>query len=85
MSVCACVEYTPVWTPGDGGDKANVREKDGVIFDAIEGIVHLTERQSVQLELELHLKQKKHPRAYKEVGPKKPRPNPFKITSEIQI
>lgn len=33
----------PVWTPGDGGDKANVRKKDGVIFDAIQGIVHLTQ------------------------------------------
>lgn len=45
----------PVWAPGDGGDKANVRKKDGIIFDAIQGIVHLTQWQSVQLELELHL------------------------------
>lgn len=52
------VEYTPVGAPGDGGDKANVREKDGIIFDAIQGIVHLTEGQSVQLELELHLTQR---------------------------
>lgn len=57
---CVVVEYTPVGTPGDGGDKANVREKDGVIFDAIQGIVHLTEWQSVQLELELHLSQSQH-------------------------
>lgn len=45
------VEYTPVGAPWDGGDKANIREKDGIIFDAIQGIVHLTEWQSVQLEL----------------------------------
>lgn len=49
------VEYTPVRTPGDSRDKANIREKDSIIFDAIQGIMHLTEWQSVQLELELHL------------------------------
>lgn len=49
------VEYTPVGTPGDSRDKANIREKDSIIFDAIQGIMHLTEWQSVQLELELHL------------------------------
>ncbi len=54
------VEYTPVGAPGDGGDEANVREKDGIIFDAIQGIVHLTEWQSVQLELELHLTQRQY-------------------------
>lgn len=52
------VEYTPVGAPRDGGNKANVREEDGIIFDAIQGIVHLTEWQSVQLELELHLAQR---------------------------
>lgn len=60
--MCVCeivyiVEYRPVGAPWDGGDKADVREKDGIIFDAIQGIVHLTEWQSVQLELELHLRQ----------------------------
>jgi len=35
-------EYIPVGAPGDGGDQANIREKDGVIFDAIQGILHLT-------------------------------------------
>lgn len=54
------VEYIPVGAPGDGGDKANVREEDGVFFDAIQGIVHLTEWQSVQLELELHLTQRQY-------------------------
>lgn len=54
------MEYTPIGAPGDCGDKANVREKDGVIFDAIQGIVHFTEWQSVQLELQLHLKQRQH-------------------------
>ena len=49
------VQYTPVGAPWDGWDKANIREKDGIILDAIQGIVHLTEWQSVQLELELHL------------------------------
>lgn len=52
------VEHIPVGAPRDGGNKANVREKDGIIFDAIQGIVHLTQWQSVQLELELHLSQK---------------------------
>lgn len=52
------VKYTPVRAPRDGGDKANVREKDVIFFDAIQGIVHLTEWQSVQLELELHLTQR---------------------------
>lgn len=47
--------YTPVRAPWDGGDQANVRKKDGVIFDAIQGVVHLTQWQSVQLELQLHL------------------------------
>lgn len=47
--------YTPVGAPWDGGDQANVRKKDGVIFDAIQGVVHLTQWQSVQLELQLHL------------------------------
>lgn len=47
--------YTPVRAPGNGGDQANVRKKDGVVFDAIQGVVHLAERQSVQLELQLHL------------------------------
>ncbi len=58
--LCDCVykTYTPVRAPWDGGDKADIREKDGVIFDAIQGIVHLTEWQSVQLELELHLTQR---------------------------
>lgn len=45
------VEYTPVWTPGDSGDEAHIREKNSIIFDSIEGVVHLTEWQSVQLEL----------------------------------
>lgn len=49
------VEYTPVGAPGDSRYKADIREKDGVISDAIQGIVHLTEWQSVQLKLELHL------------------------------
>lgn len=52
------VEYTPVGAPRDGGNKANVWEEDGIIFDAIQGIVHLTEWQSVQLKLELHLAQR---------------------------
>lgn len=41
------IPWIPVGAPGDGGDEANIREKDGVVFDAIQGIVHLTERQSV--------------------------------------
>lgn len=45
----------PVWAPGDGGDEANVREEDGVVFDAIQGVVHLTQRLPVELKLELHL------------------------------
>lgn len=57
MYVMKC---TPVGAPWDGGDKANIREKDGVIFDAIQGIVHLTEWQSVQLELKLHLTQRQY-------------------------
>lgn len=63
------VEYTPVWAPGDGGYKANVREKDGIIFDAIKGIVHLTQWQSVKLELELHLTQRQYRKAYSAVNP----------------
>lgn len=51
-----CTFKLPVRTPGDGRDKANIREKDVVIFNAIQGIVHLTEGQSVQLKLEFHLK-----------------------------
>lgn len=54
------VEYTPVGAPGDGGDQSNVREKDSIIFDAIQSVMHLTERQSVQLELELHLPQEQY-------------------------
>lgn len=60
-SVCEGVHgaiHTPVGAPWDGGNKANIRKKDGIIFDAIQGIMHLTEWQSVQLELELHLKNK---------------------------
>lgn len=63
MYACVIVyilEYTPVGAPWDGGYKANVREKDGIVSDAIQGIVHLTEWQSVQLELKLHLAQKQH-------------------------
>lgn len=52
------VEYTPVGAPWDSRNKANVREEDVVFFNAIQGIVHLTEWQSVQLELELHLAQR---------------------------
>lgn len=52
------MKCVPVGAPRDGGDKANIREEDGVIFDAIQSIVHFTERQSVQLELELHLTQR---------------------------
>lgn len=47
---------SPVGAPWNGGDQANVRKKDGVILDAIQGVVHLTEWQSVQLELQLHLR-----------------------------
>jgi len=54
------VECTPVGAPGDGGDHCDVREKDAILFGAIQSIMHLTEWQSVQLELELHLRQKQH-------------------------
>lgn len=53
--------YTPVWAPWDGGNKANVREKDGILSDAIQGVVHLTEWQSVELELKLNLQERQHP------------------------
>lgn len=61
LYVCEHVgkKHTPVGAPWDGWDEADVREKDGVVFDAVQSVVHLTERQSVQLELELHLKQEK--------------------------
>lgn len=58
MPGCVDGEHTPVGAPGDGGVKGDVREEDAVIFNAIQGILHLTERQSVQLELELHLTQR---------------------------
>lgn len=51
---------SPVGAPWNGGDQANVRKKDGVILDAIQGVVHLTEWQSVQLELQLHLRARPH-------------------------
>ena len=47
--------HVPVGAPWDGGCKADVGEEDGVVFDAVQGIVHLTQRQPVQLELQLHL------------------------------
>lgn len=50
----------PVGAPGDGGDEPDIREKDGIISDAIQCVVHLTEWLSVQLELELHLTPKTH-------------------------
>lgn len=50
----------PVGAPGDGGNKAYVREQDGVVFYAIQGVVHLTQRQPVQLKLQLHLQPAKH-------------------------
>lgn len=53
----------PVRAPGDGWGKASIREKDGVVFDAIQGVVHLTQGKSVQLELEFHLTEAT-PRAY---------------------
>lgn len=54
MRLCACTsvaENLPVWAPRDGGDLTNIRKKDGVIFDAIQSIVHLTQWQSVELKL----------------------------------
>lgn len=45
----------PVGAPGDGGNKAHIGEEDGVVLDAVQGVVHLTQRQPVQLELQLHL------------------------------
>lgn len=50
----------PVGAPGDGGNKAHVGEQDGVVLDAVQGEVHLAQRQPVQLELQLHLQPFKH-------------------------
>lgn len=51
----------PVGAPGDGGNKAHIGEQDGVVLDAVQGVVHLTQRQPVQLELQLHLQPFKAP------------------------
>lgn len=45
----------PVGAPGDGGHEAHVGEQDGAVLDAVQGVVHLAQRQSIQLELQLHL------------------------------
>lgn len=60
--VCRGVRWSwaPVGAPGDGGNKAYVGEQDGVVLDAVQGVVHLTQRQPVQLELQLHLQPSKH-------------------------
>lgn len=50
----------PVGAPGDGGNKAHVGEQDVVVLDAVQGEVHLAQRQPVQLELQLHLQAFKH-------------------------
>lgn len=60
--------WAPVGAPGNGGNKAYVGEQDGVVLDAVEGVVHLTQRQPVQLELQLHLQQSKHRPSVQGVG-----------------
>ncbi len=48
----------PVGTPGDCGSEAGIWKQDTVIADAIQSVVHLTQRKSVQLKLQLHLASK---------------------------
>ena len=48
----------PVGAPRYGGHQAGVGEQDVVVLDAVQSVVHLTQRQPVQLELELHLRVK---------------------------
>lgn len=48
----------PVGTPGDCGSEADIWKQDTIIADAIQSIVHLTQRKSVQLKLQLHLASK---------------------------
>lgn len=48
----------PVGTPGDGGSHADIGKQNTVVLDPVQGIMHFTEGQAIQLELELNLQDK---------------------------